>query len=73
MEVQIWKCLNKECGKTFPLAARITQKKTLTKNIYESVSQETIEFFCCPYCESKEFKPIVVAVEAKKENKNVRM
>lgn len=68
MEVQIWQCLNKECGKPFPLASRITQKRTLTKNIYDTVSQETIEFYCCPFCEFKEFKPIVVVVEAKREN-----
>ena len=65
MEFQIWQCLNKDCDKTFPLAARITQRKK-AKVVYSDVTEETVEVFCCPHCQSKEFKPIVIVIEAGK-------
>ena len=65
MEFQIWECSNQDCGKTFPLAARITQRKKV-KVVYSDVTEKTVEFFCCPYCQSKEFKPIVIVIEAGK-------
>jgi hypothetical protein len=51
-----WKCKNVNCGKTFPMLARISTEKKQPYGM-ESI-RVVVERFCCPYCESTEFEEV---------------
>lgn len=55
-----WKCLNKDCGRTFYLPAR-----KLVKPHSQAWASElsSVEMYCCPFCYGIEFEPV------NKENK----
>jgi len=56
----MWKCKNPQCGKTFPILARISIEKVPPPTFSPEVPRRVIvEKACCPYCESIEFEEIV--------------
>lgn len=58
-----WKCLNPKCGREFPLAARISEERKPAPQHQGflpdgTVTRIVIDRYCCPFCESIEFKEI---------------
>jgi ribosomal protein L37AE/L43A len=53
----MWKC--KECGRTFPIPARISFEKAPPPGSFD-VKRVIVEKACCPFCESIEFEEVEV-------------
>ena len=53
-----WKCKNKDCGKTFEIAARLTIRENLGQDFPSSRKEKILEKACCPFCESIDFEAV---------------
>ena len=54
----MWKCKNPECGRTFPLVARISSENRSIGRLPYSEIRVIVDKPCCPFCESIEFEEI---------------
>ena len=52
----MWKCKN--CGKTFPVLARISVEKRPPPGGPLDVTRVMVDKPCCPFCESIEFEEV---------------
>jgi hypothetical protein len=55
----MWKCKNPECGRTFPILARISTEKRPPPSFSPDLPTRVIvEKACCPFCECVEFEAV---------------
>jgi hypothetical protein len=55
----MWKCLNPECGRKFPMLGRKTIEKRPPPSFSPDVPVRVmVEIPICPYCESIEFEEV---------------